>query len=57
MALVVEQDVLFDPLQIRFLCPVSIILQPQSVADLIKESFFCGGLEHFSINKHSIYDI
>jgi len=43
MAFVVEQDVLFDPKQIRYLCPLSAILQPQSVADLIKE-FFGGSM-------------
>jgi hypothetical protein len=35
----VEQDVLFDPIQIRFLLLVSVILQPPLFADLIKESF------------------
>jgi hypothetical protein len=25
---------------IRFLCPVSVILQPQPITDLVKESFF-----------------
>ena len=55
--LVVEQDVLFDPIQIRFLLLVSVILQPPLVADLIKEFFFGGSMDHFSINKHTIFDI
>jgi len=51
----VEQDVMFDPIQIRFLCPVSVILQPQPVADLIKESVFGGSMDHFSSKKTQHY--
>jgi hypothetical protein len=42
--LVMKEDALFDLIQIRFLRPVSVILQPPSVADLIKESFFGGSM-------------
>ena len=38
--LVVEQDELFAPIQIRFLLLVSVILQPPLVADPVYESFF-----------------
>jgi len=53
VAFVVEQDVLFDPILIRFFCPVSIILQPQSVADLIKEPVFGGSMDPLLINRYS----
>jgi len=36
----VEKDIFFDPIKIRFLSPVGVILQPQPVADLVKESYF-----------------
>ena len=54
MALVVEQDVLFDPIEIRFLSPVGVILQTQPIADLVKEFFFGGSIDHLPINKYSI---
>jgi hypothetical protein len=31
-----------------------VILQPQPVTDLIKESFFGGSMDHFPFNKFSI---
>jgi hypothetical protein len=40
VAVVVIQDVMFDPIQKRFLCPVIVILQLQPIAELVKESFF-----------------
>ena len=54
MALVVEQDVLFDLIEIRFLSPVGVILQTQPVADMVKESFFGGSIDHLPINESSI---
>ena len=39
MAFVVKQEALFDPIQMRFLCQVSVILQPQSEADRTKSIF------------------
>jgi len=50
----VEQDVLFNPIQIRFLRPVGVILQPQPITDLVKESFFGGSMDHLPIIKYSI---
>ena len=40
LALVVKQDGLFDPIAIRFLRPVGVILQTQPLAELVQESFF-----------------
>jgi hypothetical protein len=40
----VKRDVLFDPIQIRFLSPVDVILQPQPITDLVKKSFFGGSM-------------
>jgi hypothetical protein len=59
MALVVKQDVLCDPIQIRFLGPVGVIVQPQPIADLVKESFiFDDSMDHFSINKNGmVYNV
>ena len=54
MALVVKQDVLFDPIEIRFLSPVGVILQSQPIADLVKEPFLGGNMDHLLINKSSI---
>ena len=35
-----KQDVLFDPIKIRFLSPVGVILQPQPVANLVEMLFW-----------------
>jgi len=35
---------LIDPIKIRFLSPVGVILQLQPVLDLVKESFFGGSM-------------
>ena len=54
LALVVKQDGLFDPIAIRFLRPVGVILQTQPLADWIKGSFFDGSLDHLRIFKFNI---
>ena len=51
-----EGDVRFDPIEIRFLSQVGVILQSQPFADTIK-GFFIGRMVHPLINKQSIIGI
>ncbi len=52
-----EYRVGFDPKHIRFLCPVGIIHQKMSVADLNEAFSFAGGTDYISFNTHRIIDI
>jgi len=52
MLCVVEQDVLFDPRQIRFLSLVGEILQTQPIIELVKKSFFVGNMP---VTMYNIY--
>jgi hypothetical protein len=45
---VMKGDELFNQIQSRFLSPLDIILQPQPVADMIRESFWGGSMDHLS---------
>jgi hypothetical protein len=57
VAFVVEQDVLFDPVQVRFIRPISVLLHTQPIDDLLKEAFISGSMNHCSIHKHNMSGI
>jgi hypothetical protein len=40
MALVVEQNEAANPLDVGFFCAVGVVLEPDSVSDLVQESFW-----------------
>ncbi len=42
-----KEEAVYDLLQIRFIRPIRVNLQPHLVMDLIEEVFFGGRMDHF----------